>query len=82
MKTPLANKAALAIINSTCNPALRHGEAHNVTARLCAEIIARETAADDLLEACKAALLREDIADGDLGDQLRAAVAKATGGEA
>jgi hypothetical protein len=37
-------------------------------------------AAPELLEACEAALLRDDIADGELGDFLRAAIAKAKGG--
>ena len=36
-------------------------------------------AASDLLAACQAALLREDIADDELGGQIRAAIAKATG---
>jgi hypothetical protein len=35
------------------------------------------SAAKALTEACESALLREDIADSELGDQLRAAVAKA-----
>lgn len=34
-------------------------------------------ASRDLLAACEAALLREDIANSELGDQLRAAVTKA-----
>lgn len=36
-------------------------------------------AAPELLEACEAALLRDDIASDELGDALRAAVAKAKG---
>ena len=40
---------------------------HNADARLIA-------AAPDLLAACEAALLREDVADGELGDLLRKAV--------
>lgn len=34
-------------------------------------------AAPDLLAACEAALLRDDVADCELGDMLRAAIAKA-----
>lgn len=36
-------------------------------------------AAPDLLAACQAALLRDDIAADELGDKLRTAVNKATG---
>lgn len=46
------------------------------------ELIANYTlaaAAPELLEACQAALMREDISDGELGDQIRAAIAKAKG---
>lgn len=39
-------------------------------------------AAPELLAACEAALLREDIAADELGDQLRAALAKARGANA
>jgi hypothetical protein len=35
------------------------------------------SAADALTKACQAALLRADIADSELGDQLRAALKKA-----
>jgi len=37
-------------------------------------------AAPVLLEACEAALLREDVADCDLGDLIRAAIKKTKGG--
>ena len=37
------------------------------------------SAAPELLAACRAALLRDDVADSELGDLLRAAVAKAEG---
>lgn len=47
---PLARKAAIAIINSTVNPALRH-EATNCNAANLAAIIERETAVSELLEA-------------------------------
>ena len=47
---PLSVKAALAIINSTVNPALRH-EASNVTAHHLAEIIERGTNVTALLAA-------------------------------
>lgn len=36
-----------------------------------------QTAAAALLAACEAALLREDVADSELGDQLRAAIEQA-----
>jgi len=36
-------------------------------------------AAPDLLEACRAALCRDDIADDEIGDVLRAAVKRAEG---
>ena len=36
-------------------------------------------AAPDLYAACEAALLRDDVADCDLGDMIRAALAKARG---
>ena len=36
-------------------------------------------AAQELLEACKACLLRDDIADGELGEILGAAITKAEG---
>ena len=35
--------------------------------------------APELLAVCKAALLRDDVADSDLGDMLRLVIAKATG---
>jgi hypothetical protein len=50
MKTPLAAKAAIAIINSVANPALNL-DTKNCNARTLSEIIARETAADELLQA-------------------------------
>ena len=49
----------------TCGEGM--ADRHNADARLIA-------AAPDLLAACEAALLREDVADGELGDQLRKAV--------
>ena len=36
-------------------------------------------AAPELLEACEAALLRDDVADCELGEQIRQAIAKAKG---
>ncbi len=38
-------------------------------------------AAPELLAACEAALDRDDVADCELGDMLRAAIAKAKGSE-
>jgi len=90
--SPMARRAALAIINSTVNPALRH-KASKVTAPLLAEIIDRETAAPELLEAVK--LWRQffdDMPKGQFANiscdiglmndafiKSRAAIAKATG---
>jgi len=48
---PLSCRAAVCIINETCNPGLRHGDAYNVTASLIAQVIHRETGADQLAEA-------------------------------
>lgn len=80
-----AIRAALAIINSTVNPALRH-DAINVNARNLAEIIERETAVSELLEAlitC-ANLLGDyegkmDIEEGQAHDAAIKAITKATG---
>jgi hypothetical protein len=47
-----ATRAALAIINSTVNPALRH-DASNVTAPRLAEVIERETSISALLQATR-----------------------------
>lgn len=78
---PLACRAAVRIINETCNPALRHSDAHNVTASLIAQVIHRETAADELLleleklvEICD----RECLSDGsNIGTQgAHAVIAK------
>ena len=56
MKTPLANKAALAIIRSVeANPAMQFETKHS-TAQRIAEVIATETAADELLDALQAVL--------------------------
>ncbi len=53
MKTPLANKAALAIIRSVeANPALQF-DATQSTAQRMARVIAQETAADDLLQTAR-----------------------------
>lgn len=94
--TQLAKKAAMAIINSTANPAL-HIETKNVTGRNLATIIDRETCADDLLEALEALLPLASqeaahLADDDMPEdaaaawtlieQARAAIAKAKGGAA
>ena len=38
-------------------------------------------AAPELLQALEACLLREDIADGEIGDMIRAVIAKARGGK-
>jgi hypothetical protein len=51
----VAIKAALAIVNSTVNPAHRH-EAGNVTGRHLAEIIERETNVTGLIEATSEAM--------------------------
>lgn len=52
---PLACRAAMRIINENHNPGERHDDAHHVTASLIAQVIHRETAADELLEALQAA---------------------------
>lgn len=52
----------------TCGDCM--ADCHFANARLVA-------AAPELLAACEAALLREDVADGELGDLLRKAVASA-----
>lgn len=60
---------------SICDTARTYyGQDDNV-AKANARIIA---AAPELLEACRACLLRDDIASDELGDMLRAAIAKAT----
>ena len=62
--------------------------AHTTTVHIKSTLIAKaETEADarliatapELLAACQAALLRDDVADSDLGDMLRLVIAKATG---
>jgi hypothetical protein len=55
MKTPLAAKAAIAIINSVANLALNL-DTKNCNARTLSEIIARETTADELLQ-----VLRDEL---------------------
>ena len=73
LKSPpgaLSTKAALAIINSAANPAVRH-ETTNVTAQLLAEIIERETNVTALLHALNC------YVDAQNAGQIRAAQRKA-----
>lgn len=71
MKQPIN---AIRSVSADKNVALCHDlfEFNPDNARLIA-------AAPDLLEALEACLLREDIADGEIGDMIRAAIAKAKG---
>jgi len=54
-----ATRAALAIINSTVNPAMRH-EAANVTAPHLARIIEEQTSMAELLQATKTLIEKSD----------------------
>lgn len=54
-----ATRAALAIINSTVNPAMRH-EAVNVTAPHLARIIEEQTSITELLKAAKTLIEKAD----------------------
>jgi hypothetical protein len=91
-RSSIAMRAALAIINSTVNPALRH-DASNVTAPRLAEVIERETQVSTLVhELGRTADYLEWVLQHNITqdaqreecqyyiDDARKAMAKATGG--
>lgn len=84
----ISGEAGVTIARVLRRPAIYGGQAYNfsdtdrdapehgVMADANARLIA---AAPDLLEACEAVLLRDDVANDEIGDILRAAIAKAKG---
>ena len=66
------------IINDVLTDFLDHCQCrHTEDGRYTCPIHRALSATDALTKACQAALLRADIAESELGDQLRAALAKA-----